>query len=98
MKKEARIQCIHPEGKQAPSISADTYALFEKAIFHSLKARKQPISYTELMEEVKKYFAKQQPNFKGSIGWYGVIVKNHMEATGILKTFTEKGKKLHTLA
>ncbi len=97
MKQPAKMQCLHPEGKNAPAIAMDTYTLFEKAIYHSLKSKKT-LSYTGLIEEVKKCFVKQKTKFEGSIGWYGVAVKNHMEATGIIKTFTEKGKKFHAIA
>lgn len=97
MKTITKIQCLHPEGKHAPAIAADTYSLFEKAIYHSLKAKKA-ITFTELMSEVQKCFVKQKTKFSGSAGWYGVIVKNHMEATGVIKTITERGKKLHMLA
>jgi len=98
MKPATKVQCLHPEGKNAPAISADTYALFEKAIYHGLKGKKNGITYSELMEEVKKCFIKQKTVFKGSVGWYGVAVKNHMEATGVIKTHMEKGKKLHVLS
>ncbi|MES2331554.1 MAG: hypothetical protein V4539_18255 [Bacteroidota bacterium] len=97
MKPPAKVQCIHPEGKKAPAIAADTYALFEKAIYHALKGKKV-LSFSELTDEVEKCFIKQKTKFEGAIGWYTVHVKNHMESSGILKTFTEKGKKLHVLA
>jgi hypothetical protein len=98
MKQPAKIQCVHPEGKTAPAIAADTYTLFEKAIYHTLKARKKGLPFTELVAEIEKCFKKQKTIFKGSTGWYAVHVKNHMEATGIIKTFTEKGTKIHALA
>ena len=92
-----RIQCLHPEGKKAPSIKAETYALFEKAIRYGLR-NKKTLTFSELTEEIEKYFAIHNTPFKGSIGWYAVIVKNHMESIGIIMTFTEKGRKLHSLA
>ena len=98
MKQPAKIQCIHPEGKHAPSIAADTYALFEKAIYHSLKGKKQGLSFTDLVKEIEKCFKQQKAKFTGSIGWYAVAVKNHMESTGIIKTSTVKGTKMHSLA
>ena len=97
MKTPAKVQCIHPEGKKAPAIAADTYSLFEKAIYHSLKNKKS-LSFSQLTDEVEKCFLKQKTKFDGSVGWYSVHVKNNMEAAGIIKTSTEKGKKLHSLA
>ena len=96
MKTSNKVQCLHPKGKQAPAIAASTYSLFEKAIYHALKGKKG-VSFSALTEEIEKCFAKQKTKFDGSVGWYGIHVKNHMEATGIIKTFTEKGRKLHAL-
>jgi hypothetical protein len=98
MKQAAKIQCIHPEGKHAPAIAMDTYALFEKAIYHALKGKKQGLTFTQLTDEVGKCFKQQKIKFPGSVGWYAVAVKNHMESTGVIKTSTVKGSKMHTLA
>ncbi|MBV9988473.1 MAG: hypothetical protein JO301_12400 [Chitinophagaceae bacterium] len=97
MKQAAKIQCIHPEGKQAPAIAMDTYALFEKAIYHALKGKKNGLTFTQLTDEVNKCFRQQKTKFSGSVGWYAVAVKNHMEATGIIKTIMVKGAKMHSL-
>lgn len=35
--------------------------------------------------------------FSGLVSWYSVCVKNHLEATGIMETYMEKGKKMHRL-
>ena len=99
MKTVNKIQCLHPQGKQAPAIPADIYSLFENAIYHSVKNKKgKGISFSSLTEEIEKCFARQKTIFNGSVGWYAVHVKNHMEATGIIKAFIEKGVKLHSLA
>ncbi len=97
MKTPAKIQCLHPQGKHAPAIATDTYALFEKAIYHALKTKNKAVSFTELVTEIEKCFTKQKTDFKGSTGWYAVHVKNHMEATGVIKTYSEQGKKIHSL-
>ena len=94
--KEERIQCLHPLGKHAPSISADTYCLFEKAIIEILK-KEQPLSFYDLIDRIKKYFAKNKVKFDGAVDWFGITVKNHLEATGIVETNREKGKKLTRL-
>ncbi len=96
MKAVTRIQCIHPEGKKAPSIEAETYTLFEKALRHGLKSKKS-LTFSELTKEIETYFTSHKIPFKGSLGWYAVIVKNHMESTGIIRSYKEKGKKFHTL-
>ena len=96
MKALTRIQCLHPEGKKAPSLEAETYTVFEKAIRHGLK-RKKTLTFSEMTEQIETYFSSHKTPFEGSIGWYAVIVKNHMESTGIIRTFKEKGRKLHSL-
>lgn len=97
MKHIPRIQCLHPEGKKAPSIVAETYTLFEKAIRHALKGKKS-LTFSELTEQIETYFTSHKIPFEGSIGWYAVIVKNHMESTGLISSFKEKSRKLHSLA
>ena len=94
--KEERFQCLHPKGKHAPSISIDTYTLFEKAIIEILK-QKQPIAFYELVEEIEKYFKKHKIKFVGAIDWFGISIKNHLEAIGIIESYTEKGRKLNRL-
>jgi hypothetical protein len=91
--KEKRFQCLHPLGKHAPSICADTYDLFEKAIVEILK-KEQPLSFYDLVDRVKNYFGKNKVKFDGAVDWFGITVKNHLEATGIVETYSEKGKKL----
>jgi len=94
--KEEKIHLQHPEGKHAPAISRQTYELFEKAVVNILK-KKSPLSFAAIAEGTKNYIAKHAPAFDGSPEWYTVSVKLHLEATGIIETFTEKGKKLHRL-
>ena len=91
-----KIQCLHPQGKHAPAIAVDTFYLIEKAILESFK-KKEYLSFTDLMKEVKKYFSKNKASFNGSVDWFGITVKNHLEATGIIETFTDKGKKMNRL-
>jgi hypothetical protein len=95
METEQRIQLLHPQGKHAPSISMDTYYLFEKAITKILQ--KEPLAFYDLVEEIKNYFKKNKIKFDGAVDWFGISVKNHLEATGVIETFTEKGKKLNRL-
>ena len=96
MKTEQRIQLLHPLGKHAPSISADTYYLFEKAIMEILK-KEQPLAFYDLVDHIKTYFKKNKIKFDGAIDWFGISVKNHLEATGVIENYTEKGKKLNRL-
>lgn len=96
MAKTERIQLIHPAGKNAPRISTDTYTLISDAIIKVLQQH-QPLSFADMAREVRQYVNTNSPEFKGSIEWFTVSVKQHMEAEGIIETVTEKGRKMHRL-
>lgn len=92
-----KIACLNPNTGRKMNIDAKVYELFSKAIFHTLKKEKRGITYTEIVEGIKKCFKEQKTVFKGSIEWYAVTVKHDMHARGIIETFTGNGKKLHRL-
>jgi len=93
----AKIECLNPNTGGKMNIDASIYNLFSKAIYHTLKKEKQGITYTDIVNGIKKCFKEKQTIFKGSVEWYAVTIKNDLVAKGIIKTFTEKGKKLHRL-
>jgi hypothetical protein len=92
-----KIECLNPNTGGRMNIDASIYDLFSKAIYHTVKKNKQGITYTDIVNGVKKCFREEQKNFKGSVEWYTVTVKNDMVAKGVIETFSEKGKKLHRL-
>ncbi|TMI77818.1 MAG: hypothetical protein E6H10_18270 [Bacteroidetes bacterium] len=92
-----KVECLNPNTGRKMNVDAATYDLFNKAIYHTLKKEKQAISYTNIVKGVKKCFKEQKTIFRGSIEWYAVTVKHDMEASGVIESFTEKGKKLHRL-
>ncbi len=96
-KSNKKIECLNPNTGRKMNIDKNIYELFRKAICHTLKKNKQGITYTDLVTGVKKCFKDQGTIFKGAVGWYTVTVKNDLDATGIIETFTEKGKKIHRL-
>ncbi len=91
-----KIQLVHPDGKNAPRISVDTYKLVSDAIIEVLK-KHQPMSFTDLAREVRKQVTTNNPEFTGSVEWFTVSVKQHMEAEGLLETTVIKGRKMHRL-
>ncbi len=93
---EEKVHLQHPEGKHAPAISRKIYDLFEGAVIDTLK-KKSPLPFAAIAEGAKNYIAKRDPQFDGSPEWYTVSVKLHLEATGVIETFTERGRKLHRL-
>jgi hypothetical protein len=92
-----RIECLNRNTRGKMRIDANIYELFSKAFYHVLKENKQGVTYTEIVAGIKKCFKENKTLFKGSIEWYAVTVKHDMVASGIIQTFTEKGKKLHRL-
>ena len=96
-KRSNKVECLNPSTGRRMNIDADTYELFSKAIYHTLINEKQGISYTDIVNGVKKYFKEQKTSFNGSIEWYAVTVKHDMEATSVIESFIEKRKKLHRL-
>lgn len=96
-KPAGKIECLNPNTGGRMNIDADTYALFSKAIYHSLTGDRA-LTFTQMMQGVQDCFHQQKVKFDGSVGWYAVTVKNDMESKSIIESFTDKGKKLHRLA
>jgi hypothetical protein len=96
-KRAEKVECLNPNTGRKMNVDSGTYELFSKAIYHTLKKEKEGISYTDIVRGIKKCFKDQKTIFKGAIEWYAVTIKNDMEATGVIETFKEKGKKLHRL-
>lgn len=96
MAKTEKIQLVHPTGKNAPRISTETYMLISDAIVQVLQQH-QPLSFADMAREVRHYVQTNTPEFTGSIEWFTVSVKQHMEAEGVIETVLEKGRKMHRL-
>jgi len=95
--KSLTVVCLNPNTGRRMNIEKTTYDLFSKAIYHVIKSGKA-ITFTQIVEGVKDCFKKDKIKFKSVIEWYAITVKNDMHAKGILKVFTEKGRKLHSIA
>ena len=95
--KTAKVECLNPNTGGRLNIDKEVHDLFSKAIYHTVKTGKA-ITYSQIVEGVKDCFKKQKTKFDGSVEWYTVTVKHDMHARGILKVYTEKGHKLHSLA
>jgi hypothetical protein len=91
-----KVECLNPNTGGRMNIDKQTYDLFSKAIYHSLKAGKE-LTYSQIVEGIKNCFKEQKTKFDGSVGWYAVTVKNDMEARGVIEAVTIKGKKLYRL-
>ena len=96
MAKNDKIQLVHPAGKNAPRISTETYMLISDAIVKVLQQH-QPMSFADMAREVRHYVQTTTPEFTGSVEWFTVSVKQHMEAEGLIETVLEKGRKMHRL-
>jgi hypothetical protein len=92
-----KIECLNPNTGGKMKIDAEIYESFSKAIYHILKQNKTPITYTEIVNGIKKCFKENKTKFKGSVPWYAVTVKHDMVANNIIETWMEKGTRLHRL-
>ncbi len=92
----SKVACLNPNTGRIMNIDKGTYELFSKAIYHTLK-KKKDLSFTEIVEGVRECFREQKTKFDGAIEWYSISVKNDMHARNVIEVFTEKGKKLHRL-
>lgn len=91
-----KTACTNPNSGKSILIDATVYSLFQKAIYHTVKAT-PGINFSELVSGVKKCFIKEKVKFTGSIPWYTVVVKQDMEVKKIIDARNEKGKKRHYL-
>ena len=55
-KLKEKIECLNPNTRRKMNIDSETYNLFSKAIYHTLKKEKRGITYTEIVDGVKKCF------------------------------------------
>ena len=97
MSKSQKTQCLNLNTGGSMNIDKTTYEIFSRAIYHALKGH-QPLTFTELVDQVKDCFKKEGTAFKGSVSWYALTVKHDMVARKQIDVFTEKGRKLLRLA
>ena len=91
-----KVECLNPNSGGRMNIDKNTYDIFSKAIYHTLK-KNQPITYSQIVEGIHDCFRQQKIKFDGSVEWYAVTIKNDMHARCVIEVFTEKGKKLHRI-
>ena len=91
-----KTECLNPNTGAKLNIDTEIYELFTTAIKQTLKSHKA-ITYTDMVEGIKRYLKSKKIVFKKSVSWYAVTVKNDLEVNHIIETFMEKGKKLHRL-
>jgi hypothetical protein len=93
---QGKVECLNPNTGRKMNIDKNTYDLFSKAIYHTLK-KEGPITFAQIVEGVTDCFKAQNTKFDGSIGWYTVTIKHDMHARGVLDVYTLKGQKLHRI-
>ena len=75
-----RTLTMHPQGKRGVNISTHKYETMRDAIAEALSGG-DGMTYTELVAEIGRRLGGR---FDGSIRWYAVVVKQDMEARGLL--------------
>ncbi len=96
-KPAAKVECINPNTGGRMNIDAATYELFSNAIYHTLKEKKEPLTFTQIVDGIKECLRQQKTNFAGSVEWYAITIKNDLQSKGVVEAFTAKGKKLHRI-
>ena len=91
-----KILMTHPRTRRQMKIDETIYKQISTAILQSLK-RSKGKTFSELSEDVKNIVEKKFGSFKGAVPWYTISVRLNMETSGIIETFTEKGRKLNRL-
>lgn len=97
VKSTGKIECLNPNTGSKMNIDAKIYDIFSKAIYHTISKNKQGVTFTDIVNGIKKCFKEERTIFKGSVEWYAVTVKNDMVANDVIETFIANGKKLHRL-
>lgn len=95
--KDKKVECLNPNTGRSMKIDKNIYDLISKNIYHALKEHKA-LSYTRIVDEVKKCLRHDNVRFEKSVEWYTVTVKHDMEARGVIKTYIQQGRKQHALA
>lgn len=98
VKSTRKIECLNPNTGSKMNIDAKIYDIFSKAIYHTLKKNKQGLTFTDIVNGIKKCFKEERTIFKGSVEWYAVTIKNDMVANHVIETFIVKGRKLHRIS
>ncbi|MDE2860518.1 MAG: hypothetical protein OYI31_08260 [Chloroflexota bacterium] len=78
---EDKTLTVHPQGKRGVNISTQKYETMRSAISEALRGS-EGLTYTALVSEVGR---RVGASFEGSIKWYTVVVKQDMEARGLLR-------------
>jgi hypothetical protein len=83
---EAKIQLRHPmRGKTLPRISQMKYDLIRRAILAVVPRHEPGLPFAELPDRVSGRLSAAQRQAIGSIAWYTVSVKLHMERLGEIR-------------
>jgi len=90
-----KVQCLNPNTGGRMNIDKDTYDLFSKAIYHTLK-KSEPLTFSQVVEGIYDCFKQQKTKFDGSVEWYALTVRNDLHARGTIDVFTQ-GRKLHRI-
>lgn len=83
---EAKVQLRHPRcGKTLPRIAQTKYDLIRRAILAVLPRREPGLPFAELPDRVSARLSPAQRRAIGSIAWYTVSVKLHIEGLGEIR-------------
>jgi hypothetical protein len=86
------IQLRHPDGKRAPSIERERYALVRRLMLATVPAKAPGITWVVLRSAMDQKLGTQLGG--GNNWWYTHGVKLHLEAIGELRRVGETPQRL----
>ena len=87
-----RIQLRHPDGKRAPSIPSDHYALVRRLVRDAVPAAGPGITWVDLRGAVNRKLGRR---LGGANNWWSIhAVKLHLESIGEIRRISESPQRL----
>jgi len=96
MNTKQTVGCTNARTGRTIQIDRSVYDLISSSILHVLQ-RQAPLTYTQLVKAVEHHLKEINEKIDGSLSWYTVTIKSHLEQTRKIRTWEEKGKKWHAL-
>ncbi len=80
------IQLIHPDpSKKLPRISREKYELIKTAILQLIPDDEPGFPFSSLPDAIASLLTPEQLANMGSVSWYTVSVKLHLEGLGVIE-------------
>jgi len=96
MNAKQTVGCTNARSGRTIQIDKSVYDVVSSSILHVLQLQAQ-LTYTQLVKAVEQDLSNKNKQIDGSLSWYTVTIKSHLEKIKGIRTWEEKGKKWHAL-